>query len=238
MTEREPQRGPDDLSTENLSTAKVVREFVEEFERETERAGQDSAVRRLRALLDERGIETRVSNILRLGLETVLESAPTRERGAEPISDEQRRRLRETGVTFEPFEDDVADPIVRSAMRYANLVESSFSTAEAAERLGVKPSRIRQRLQEPPSLYGFKDEDGAWRLPAFQFTDTGTLPGLGDVVPSLPDELHPLEILKWFESPNADLQFEGRAVSPRDWLSSGQRVEAVTELARALEEPR
>lgn len=236
MTERERQRPPDDPSTRELSTAKVVREFVEALERGAEHAENDSARERLRALLDERGIGTQVSDVVRLGLEAVLETASSRGLEAESFTEEQRRRLRETGVTLEPFEENSSDPVVRSAMRYASLVESSLTAAEAAERLEVTTSRIRQRLQKPPSLYGFKDQEGAWRLPAFQFTDAGPLPGLGEILPALPDEIHPLEVLNWFESPNADLQLKGRAVSPREWLLSGRSVERATELARALKE--
>jgi hypothetical protein len=234
MSQIDPNRQPKP-SKEVEATSEVIREFVEVFEKQAADSGEDSsATRRLRELLDERAVRTSMADVLRFALEELLTAPPTKARKSEAISDAARQRLRETGMTLEPFEAHDQDPVVRSAMRYARLVESSLTTKTAAKRLGVATSRIRQLLQAPPSLYGFKDDAGSWQLPAFQFTDTGTVPGIRKVIPSLPDEMHPLEVLNWFESANPDLVVEERPVSPLDWLRSGYEPEVVAHLADAL----
>jgi hypothetical protein len=120
---------------------------------------------------------------------------------------------------------------------YAALLKSSLSTAETARRLGVDPSRIRQRLTaDPPTLYGIRIGPN-WYVPEFQFDGDGLLRGLGEVVSRLDPELHPVAVFRWFTTPSADLSAEalgGRSLSPRDWLRLGLPVEAVAEMASNL----
>ncbi|MGH9362660.1 MAG: hypothetical protein ACRD2T_12165 [Thermoanaerobaculia bacterium] len=112
-----------------------------------------------------------------------------------------------------------------------------MTAAEAAKRLGVDPSRIRQRLtSRAPTLFGIRLESG-WVVPEFQFDGDTLLPGLGEVVARLDPELHPIAIFRWFTTPNPDLvggPGKERALSPRDWLRLGLPVAAVAELASDL----
>jgi len=68
----------------------------------------------------------------------------------------------------------------RTAAEYEHLRATSLSAEEAARRLDVNASRVRQRLAER-SLYGIKDGK-AWILPAFQFRAEGEVPGLDAAV--------------------------------------------------------
>jgi hypothetical protein len=63
------------------------------------------------------------------------------------------------------------------------------------------------------------------------------VPGLGEVVPALPEELHPLSVHRWFVTPDADLASEetGRELSPREWLLAGYEPSVVAELAADLD---
>ena len=145
--------------------------------------------------------------------------------------------LRKGGFVLEPANLGAEDPLARTVAEYAALLKSSLSTTDAARRLGVDPSRIRQRLtSSPPSLYGIRAGSG-WVLSELQFDGNELVPGIGEVVARLDPELHPVSVLRWFTTPNPDLVAEslgGRMLSPREWLRSGLPVQAVVDLAADL----
>lgn len=126
------------------------------------------------------------------------------------------------------------DPLIKSQAEYMALLEESLSAAEAAKFLHVDVSRVRQRLRER-SLFGIEYE-GSWRLPRFQFERRHVIPGLAQVLKSLPPDLFPLDTVDWFALPDTDLQLDSDAapLSPREWLLSSRPVEAVVALARDL----
>lgn len=123
------------------------------------------------------------------------------------------------GVDLVSLSPDEPDPRARTAARYAALFGQSRTLTQAATRLGVTASRLRQRLAAG-TLYGLK-VSGTWRLPAFQFDGNQLVPNLGSVVQRLPRDAHPLGIATWFTTPDPDLEMDGRPVSPRDWLRGG-----------------
>jgi hypothetical protein len=123
----------------------------------------------------------------------------------------------------------------QAAAAYQRLRADSLTVEDAAGRLGVNASRVRQRLAER-SLYGLKDGN-AWRLPAFQFVADGLVPGIDIVFRRLPADLGPLAVARWLATPNADLTTrddEERPLSPRQWLLEGNPPEAAATLAAAL----
>lgn len=149
---------------------------------------------------------------------------------------DERRQFEEGGFRFGPPPRGRENPVVRTAAEYAALLGSSLSVAEAAGRLGVNPSRVRQRLSgSRPTLYGIK-RDNEWHLPRFQFTQRGTVPGIGSVIAELDRELHPVGVHRWFTNPDPDLEPEEGAspLSPLDWLHSGFDPGVVAELAADL----
>jgi hypothetical protein len=128
------------------------------------------------------------------------------------------------------------DPLFRGALDLSALIASALSTKQAAQRLGVVPSRIRQRLTGRPTLYGVKWR-GEWLLPQFQFAGKAEVPGISDVVPHLDPGLSPVAVARWFLSPNPDLvpdEGDGPPRSPREWLLAGQSPKEVARLAEAL----
>ncbi len=206
------------------------------------RAAVDSTV----AFLHARGIRVRPEELQRMLLEAVAQLPvalyPTDPRSA--LTAQEVEALERGGLDLSPAEPGSDDPLARSVTRYTALLDDSLSTAAAAERLGVDPSRIRQRLNAgPPTLYGIRLSDNGWRIPRFQLEGNRLLPGLGAVVSRLDPELHPLAVFRWFTTPNVDLLVEetsappelmGRRLSPRDWLLHGLPPAKVAELAGHL----
>lgn len=150
----------------------------------------------------------------------------------EHLSPEQLHVLKDSGFELEAPALDAEDPVLLGALEYAVLRSTGLTTREAGERLGVNDSRVRQRLGER-RLYGIKRGDG-WRLPAFQFTPDGLVPGIDRVLVQLDPGLSPVAVYRWLVIPNPDLAAEGREHSPLQWLLSGRDPEAPAELARWL----
>src|SRR5579864_4026532 len=115
--------------------------------------------------------------------------------------------------------------LARTMVLFSQLLKTGLTTHEAAQRLRVDDARVRQRLGAG-TLYGIKTLRGEWRLPAFQFLpDGGEVPGIARVLRSIERDLHPVEVLTWFTSPDPELEVEGEALSPLDWLRSGGNAE-------------
>jgi DNA-binding response OmpR family regulator len=153
-------------------------------------------------------------------------------RPAEELTESESEKLREGGFPIKakaklrPIEERVAE--------YITLVSSSLSAHEAASRLGVNTSRIRQRLiSSPRTLYGIR-KNGEWRLPPFQFEKTGLVPNIDKVIARLDPKLDPVAVNRWLKKPNSDLIQGDERVSPLDWLRQGLSWEAVADLAEDL----
>ncbi len=117
----------------------------------------------------------------------------------------------------------------------AELRKQSLSTAEVAARLGVNPSRIRQRLLAR-TLYGFKDSAGWW-LPEFQFDEGATVPGVEQIFPEIEPSVSPVAVARWFVTPWMDLVVDEEreiVVSPRTWLLEGRDPALVAAQAQVL----
>ena len=153
--------------------------------------------------------------------------------GSVPLTPTEQRLLADGGFDLRP-RDGRRDPIAETAARYEGLLRTSLSTAEAGARLGVDPSRIRQRLAER-TLYGIRPQS-QWVLPAFQFLEKGEVPGWSAVAPRLRTGLHPVAVQCWFLEPNVDLvdPETDKRLSPRNWLRAGFPPEAAARSAAEL----
>ncbi|MHB8417970.1 MAG: hypothetical protein ACYDCL_07830 [Myxococcales bacterium] len=169
---------------------------------------------------------------LELGLSVASQVVEEQSKHGLPLSSAEAALLRRGGFTKAPPRAFPAR--AAGAVQFAALLKASLTPEEAASRLSVNSSRIRQRLGAR-QLYGVK-QGRSWRLPAFQFAAEGLVPGIDHVLPALPRTLHPVAVVRWFESPNADLP-EGEAeapLSPRDWLLEGRDPAPVAALAAQL----
>ncbi len=190
-----------------------------------------------RAFLHARGLQVEPETMDRLVREAVkrLPRALYRDDPARDLTAAEAEALSSGGFDFGGEDLGEDDPLVRTAAEYAALLKRSLTTASAAARLQVAPSRIRQRLTaRPPTLFGIRLESG-WRIPEFQFEGNDLLHGWPEVVATLDAELHPISVYRWFITPNTDLEDQdGRRISPRNWLRLGYKPSVVAGLAADL----
>jgi hypothetical protein len=184
----------------------------------------------------ERGIprsyEEFMADLREMG-EAALLAMPRGREAGEPereFTTEEAEVLQRGGLDLSSDDDENReDALGVTAVRYALMLASALSTAEAADRLGVSEGRVRQRLKEG-SLYGVRTPKGH-RLPAFQFTDTGgEVPNVGALLRPLDGDLHPVAVENWFTLPDPDLYLDGNdenPISPREWLLAGGSPGAV-----------
>jgi hypothetical protein len=148
---------------------------------------------------------------------------------------DQREALRDVGLDLSPLRDDETDGRARAVADQAVLHDSALTVAEAARTIGVDTSRIRHRLLAR-RLMGWKDR-GGWRLPAWQFTEHGVLPGLEQVLAALPDDQPPLVVAAFMTTPQEDLTARSRAITPSEWLLAGGDPQRVARLATMIGTP-
>ena len=140
----------------------------------------------------------------------------------------------EVGLLEGGFETSSVDPRALVALELAAMMATAVSVNDMAGRTNWNTAQV-QKLIKHGGLLAFPEADG-YRIPAFQFGKNGELvPHLGDVLPELIPNVHPVGVLHWFTEPNPDLVCEATAydaVSPREWLMRGLPSEPVRELAR------
>lgn len=145
----------------------------------------------------------------------ILHGLASRHRVAPALSEHDARVLEEAGFVADPAAAAMAR--LDRDIRMANLVRSSLSVDEAAERLGVTPARVRQRIADG-TLWAF-DSGRNRLLPPAQFTDTGAVPHLDKVMPLVAKDLHPLTVQALLTQPQPSLLVDGRPVSIVAWLT-------------------
>ena len=124
------------------------------------------------------------------------------------------------------------DPLLDYATCFAALLDTSLTPTEAALRLGVTPTRVRQLISDG-ALYAFR-VDRNLRIPLFQFQGNGLLPNLAPVNAALTSDLDPVSVWRWFSAPDPELETEAGPLSPLSWLKSGRDPEVVIAIARQL----
>jgi DNA-binding response OmpR family regulator len=152
--------------------------------------------------------------------------------GQEGLTAEEVEVARSGGLDPEPNRG--ADPLAQGVAAYARLIRTGLTAKQAAARLGVSDARIRQRLQARTLLA--VREGRVWKLPLFQFTKRGELPGWAEVCPSLPAAASPVAVERWLALPHPDLVTgdSETPTTPRAWLTEGRPPRAVAALAGEL----
>lgn len=128
---------------------------------------------------------------------------------------------------------DVEADILEALALQVELVESALTLEEVSRISGMEVSDVRERLEES-RLLGVWCNGHHWRVLAFQVTLKGLLPGLDDILGRIPDDIDPLAVYAFFNTPQPTLLRRGRMVTPVEWLSSRADPAAVVELARHL----
>ena len=154
--------------------------------------------------------------------------------GQEGLTSEEVEAARSGGLDPQPPRGARADPLVQSVVAYASLIHTGLTTRQTAARLGVSDARVRQRLQARTLLA--VREGLSWKLPVFQFTKRGQLPGWGEVCRRLPSAASPVAVERWLRLPHPDLVTgeNETPISPRGWLLAGRPPAAVAALAGEL----
>ncbi len=193
--------------------------------------------------LRERGVSRSLEEIegeVREMIAHSLDTLPVGLAGEEPareFTEEEAGVLARGGLTLEPYAGS-RDAASRIAASYAAMLSLALTESEVREMLGVGASRVRQRVADG-SLYAI-GVGRERRFPAFQLDGRTLVPGIGEVLKTLPNDLHPLEVESWLTSPDPDLTIDGEdaetseALSPREWLIFGGSVDALLPTARDL----
>lgn len=177
-----------------------------------------AALRDLGLDVDQDEIDRRVARAIR---ELVGHSLPGDPRV--DFNPSERAILKEGGFDLSPRRAKGGGFGLRAAEQYAAILASALTVSQAARRVGVDGSRVRQRLLAR-ELYGIRERRG-WLIPIFQFEADRLVPRLDRVLPRLDPGLHPLSVVSWFTRPHPDLYLPEDAsetpVSPREWLLAG-----------------
>lgn len=182
------------------------------------------------------GLEVRSPEALNRALAEAIEIQPAMFPGrpSEMMSEAELRAFGEIGIDV----DDAGqgpDPVTEGIVEFAKVIETALTAQEAATRLGVSRSRIRQRLATR-ELFSFR-LNGRVVIPAFQFQDDGLVPGIAQVNRALPLTRHPLSVVRWFHTPQPELAAEaGGTLTPLQWLTQGRDPLTLCELASRFHE--
>jgi hypothetical protein len=142
------------------------------------------------------------------------------------------RELREIGLAPDAEIDRVREPTRSAIAKMAAILADALSVEDAANRMSLHQSRLRQMLLDR-SLFGVK-VDGEWRVPAFQFSGKRQVRNLGPVLRATPSNLHPVELFNWLVRPNRALEIGDKPVTPLAWLESGGNPDPVAAIAAEL----
>jgi hypothetical protein len=161
--------------------------------------------------------------------------------GATPISSAAMRYLADHGgdearVALERYDQAAVqrDRAIAAAQTLEDLLTASLTIEEAATALGLSRSRISHRISGQ-SLYAFTIQ-GRRYLPRWQFRQGpggvvgDVIPGLAQIVPAIPREMHPLAVEAFMTGPLEDLGGK----SPVDHLCSYGVIEVVEDWLVAL----
>lgn len=189
----------------------------------------------LENFLAKAGLNVSPTEFLALVEDAARRLSPPSPNPARYFSPGERTALTDVGLDLSPRHEDERDYRARTIAAHAVLADTALTVVEAATLLGVDDSRIRHRLKEH-RLTGWKAQ-GGWRLPAWQFTTSGVLPGLDVVLRSVPRDQPALVVAQFMSTPQSDLVINGRPATPRQWLLAGGDPEPVARLAATLGSP-
>ncbi|MEZ4237995.1 MAG: hypothetical protein R3F59_17995 [Myxococcota bacterium] len=95
------------------------------------------------------------------------------------------------------------DPLAASVVSLAKLIDTGLTTRAAA--LAARGAATRGPPARPAERIASVRHGRSWRLPAFQFTEHGELPGWAEVCRALPAEVSPVALASWLLLPHVDL---------------------------------
>jgi hypothetical protein len=185
----------------------------------------------LETVLAKAGLRVTADEFLTLVEDVAKRLSPPHPEPAAYFTPEQQVALTDVGLDLGGLREDDFEPRARTLAAQTVLLDTALTVTDAARVLDVDTSRIRHRLAAG-RLAGWKDR-GSWRLPAWQFSDSGVLPGLEVVLAAMPDDQPPLVLAGFMTTPQTDFPLGDAAGTPRAWLLAGgdpRRVAAQAEM--------
>ncbi|AHI00114.1 hypothetical protein BC739_002492 [Kutzneria viridogrisea] len=189
----------------------------------------------LETVLAKAGLRVTADEFLCLVEDVARRLSPPHPDPAAYFSPEQQVALTDVGLDLGGLREDDFEPRARELAARTVLLDTALTVADAAAVLDVDTSRIRHRLAAG-RLAGWKDR-GSWRLPAWQFTENGVLPGLETVLAAMPEDQPPLVLAGFMTTPQPDLQVGDQPGTPRNWLLAGGDPRRVATQAAMLGTP-
>lgn len=117
------------------------------------------------------------------------------------------------------------------------LLRGAYTTAEVAKLIRLPEAEVRQRSEDRTLLA--IDSGNEWRFPTLQFIGYGSrrelLQGLDQVLPALPESLHPLSVAGFLATPQPGLLRKTQLVTPLEWLATGGDLQPVLDAAHAVQ---
>ena len=122
------------------------------------------------------------------------------------------------------------------AQTMSDLRRTALTAAEVADLLKVKAPRVRQLTSIERKLWALDDVDRRGRLyPKVQFTATGIVPYLDQILPLLPANLHPLTVNALLTLPREDLAVDGNPASVVEFLTSASAAKDLPTVLEVVE---
>lgn len=149
-----------------------------------------------------------------------------------PLTEREVDALKVGGFDFDCTLTPEQMSAINAKEKLKELIADAKSVDEAAVLLGLSSADVIKLIQDR-SLYAVFAESG-FRLLSYQFTEEGLLPKIESVNQAIPEDMHPVAVYGYFSNPDPDLEIDGIAVAPLEWLRSGQEANVVVNKVREL----
>jgi hypothetical protein len=187
--------------------------------------------------LAERIRRSKVDAVRAVGRPLIKALASGREPFATPtsaLSARERNVLKCVGFEESPTtQRRAARAREQSAVSVKAFMDSCLSTGQVGAILHVEQSFIRRQIAAR-RLFAAKVEN-RWFIPAEQFDRGKPIPGLAQLVDSVPPELPLFLLFNWLSKPHSDFSVHGKSASPLAFLIAGYSAGAVCQSAANLD---
>lgn len=136
------------------------------------------------------------------------------------------------GVPLAVFDEDISDltpPNVDHSPIDGEEIEELYDTQQVAKHLNRHPTTVRRMSARGDLFKSGRINRGA-AFPTWQFTPSGVLPDLRQIIAAFPRGYHPRDIGAVMTAPAEEL----RGYSPRAWLARGGAPGVLLDLLREL----
>lgn len=123
-------------------------------------------------------------------------------------------------------------PLVSAAVELGELIHESRSLSEVACTLGLTKSRVSQLMTEK-SMFTFCHNNQTY-YPHWQFRNIADRPRLKGVLEVIGNDIHPLDVNRFFTTGTPELVIGDQELSPAEWIANGGNSDLVIQLESVL----